>query len=526
MTTQAISPVLSERPARSSFVLLALITGAIVANINLGIANVALPTIGHDLGATQDQLTNIADAFALGLASTVLYLGALGDRYGRKLMFVIGAVLTVPTSMMAAWAPNAETLTIARFLCGLSAAFLFPTTLSLIGSLYRGGAQVSAIALWSGIGGGVAAVGPVLGGWLLENYWWGSVFLVTLPLDLLALIVGLLVLPWRSSEERFKVDHLGGLLSIIGVGGLVLTIERADQGLSPSLVALMAISALALVAFFWRQTKAPRPLVVLPLARARTFWVAFVAGAITFGSLIGAMFVGQQFTQNVLGYGTLNAAMVVLPAAFMTAIGGQLAGRVIARRGSRTSFMIGLSAVAVAFAVMLVTWRSGASVWWVLGVYALVGTGVGFAATPASHSLMASVPAKNAGMGSAFLDLTRDFGGAILQALMGALLAGAYAASLTKAFDGLPASEASQLSDSAAQQITSSYAGAAEIASSYPQAQATELMAAASQAFTEGKSLAISAALVLTLIALGTVAWVFPRKADELAYYAAVQGKG
>ncbi|MCX6415567.1 MAG: MFS transporter [Actinobacteria bacterium] len=109
-STTASAPT-SDRPSRSSLVLLALVTGAIVANINLGIANVALPTIGRDLGATQDQLTNIADAFALGLASTVLYLGSVGDRYGRKLMFILGGILTIPTSMMAAWAPNAEFLT-------------------------------------------------------------------------------------------------------------------------------------------------------------------------------------------------------------------------------------------------------------------------------------------------------------------------------------------------------------------------------------------------------------------------------
>ncbi len=497
-------------------------TGAIVANINLGIANVALPTIGQDLGASQDQLTNIANAFALGLASTVLYLGALGDRYGRKLMFVLGAVLTIPTSMLAAWAPNPEVLTLSRFLCGIAAALLFPTTLSLISSLFRGGAQVKAIAMWSGIGGGVAAVGPVIGGWLLEHYWWGSVFLVAIPLDVLALIVGLIVLPWRTSDGKFPVDHLGGVLSIIGVGGLVLAIERFGDGLTPALFAMLGIALLALAAFFWRQTRAPRPLVVIPLAKARTFWVAFVAGAITFGSLIGAMFIGQQFTQNVLGYATLDAALVVLPAALMTAVGGQLAGRVITKRGSRASFIIGLGSVAFAFAIMLVTWRSGVSVVWILAAYTFVGLGVGFAATPASHCLMSSVPTKNAGMGSAFLDLTRDFGGAILQALMGALLAGAYAASLAKVFAGLPASEASQLTTDAANQITSSYAGAEQVAASYPQAQASEVMAAASQAFTEGKSLAIGSALALTLIGLALVIWVFPRQREESAYYESV----
>jgi DHA2 family multidrug resistance protein-like MFS transporter len=313
--TSAVAPAAldGQRPPRSSLVLLALVTGAIVSNINLSIANVALPTIGADLGATQDQLTSIANAFALGLASTVLYLGTIGDRYGRKLLFVAGAILTIPTSMLAAWAPNPDFLTYARFACGFAAALLFPTTLSLIGALYRGRARVGAIALWSGLGGGVAALGPLIGGWLLQYFWWGSVFLVSLPLVVLALIVGLIVLPWKASEEVFPVDHLGGVLSVLGVGGLVLTIEHADKGISPRWLGYLAMALVGLSAFIWRETKATRPLVSLPLAKARTFWVAFVAGAITFGSLIGAMFIGQQFTQNVLGYDALKAAAVVLP---------------------------------------------------------------------------------------------------------------------------------------------------------------------------------------------------------------------
>ena len=238
----------SSSPPRSAFVLLALITGAIVANINLSIANVALPTIGTELGATQDQLTSVANAFALGLASTVLYLGSIGDRYGRKLLFVLGAVLTIPTAMVAAWAPNPEVLILARFASGVAAALLFPTTLSLISALYRGKARVSAIALWSGLGAGVAALAPVLGGWMLENFWWGSVFLITLPLVVVALLVGLWVLPWHASEQVFPVDHIGGILSVVGVGGLVIVIERVDKGITTSWLVALAVAVIALAA--------------------------------------------------------------------------------------------------------------------------------------------------------------------------------------------------------------------------------------------------------------------------------------
>lgn len=515
----------SDTPPRSAWVLVALVTGAIVANINLAVANVALPTIGADLGASQDQLTLVANAFALGLASTVLYLGSLGDRYGRKLLFVVGAIATVPTSMLAAWAPNVEVLIVARLLGGIAAALVFPTTLSIIGALYRGRPRITAIALWSGLGGGFAAVGPVIGGWMLEYFWWGSVFLISLPLVVVALVIGLWVLPWHSQEETFAVDHLGGVLSIVGVGGLVLWIEHLDEGLTVSRLMGIAVVAVVLAAFFWRQTRASRPLMSLPLAKARTFWVAFVAGAITFGSLIGAMFVGQQFMQNVLGYSPLISAAVVLPSAICTAIFGQVAGHLIAGKGSQFTFMLGLGSVAVAFTIMLTTWHTGASILWVLVAYAFVGTGVGLAATPASRSLMNSVPASRGGMGSAFLDLTRDLGGAIVQAFMGAVLAGAYAVRISKDLSALPASEASKVSQATAEQLTSSFEGAQSVASQYSGSTAQTILDSAAVAFTEGKSGAMGIALILTLLGLLLVLFAYPRREAEEAYYEKVQAE-
>jgi len=508
-----------DSPSKSGLVLLALVVGAVVANINLGIANVALPTIGRELGASQDQLTSVANAFALGLAATVLYLGALGDRYGRKLLFVSGAVMTIPTSFLAAYAPSVEVLILARFLGGVAAALLFPTTLSLISALYRNKAKVRAIALWSGIGGGCAALGPVLGGWLLQFAWWGSVFLVTLPLVLVALTVGWWVLPWHANEDRFSVDHLGGVLSIIGVGGLVLAIEDVNKGLSPVVVSTLVISVVTLSIFFWRQATASRPLINLTFARARTYWVAFVAGAITFGSLIGAMFIGQQFMQNVLGYSALNAALVVLPSAVLTAVFGQVAGELIEKTGSRLSFALGLFATGAAFAVMLVTWQPGASIGWVITAYALVGAGVGLAATPASRALMASVPTQWSGMGSAGLDLTRDFGGAILQAAMGGLLAAAYGAHMQADLAALPADQASSVSTSIANQLTGSFEGSAAVAHSFPQ-YAQQILTAASNAFTDGKDAAILVALVMSLIGFVLVIVVFPGKKREDSHYA------
>lgn len=512
------------KPAHSGWVLFALVAGAIVANINLSIANVALPTIGADLGADQDQLSIIADAFALGLAATVLYLGAVGDRHGRKLLFVLGGALTIPTAFLAAYAPNGEVLAVARLLGGIAAAMLFPTTLSLISALYSGRARVKAIALWSGVGGGFAALGPVVGGWLLELYWWGSVFLITVPLVIIVLIVGLVVLPWHANEERFRIDHLGGVLSIVAIGGFVIAIETVDTGITPGWLVTFGVAVIAIVLFFWWQARAPRPLVDLRLARHRTFWVAFVAGSITFGSLIGAMFIGQQFTQNVLGYTTVTAALVVVPSAIFSAIGGQLAGGIITRSGSRASLILGLISVALAFAVMLVTWRAEVSIGWVLLAYALVGAGVGLAATPASRALMGSVPPARAGMGSGFLDLTRDFGGAVVQAIMGGLLAASYASHIRSDVAGLPASEAGEMTDETADALASSFTSAVQASEQYSSSIQEQVLSAASAAFTAGKSWAILVALLLTLGGLLLVVMVFPRKSEEEAYYASVQG--
>src|SRR5687767_12848099 len=178
-------------PARAGMVLAALILVAGVANLNLSVANVALPDIGRHFDSSQTMLDLIAVGYSLGLAGTVLYLGALGDRYGRKMMLLLGLALSVPACLLAAFAPSDIVLFGARVLGGVSAGMAYPTTLALITALWAGPGRTKAIALWSGIGGAISALGPVLAGALLEHYWWGSVFLVTLPLAFVALVMAL-----------------------------------------------------------------------------------------------------------------------------------------------------------------------------------------------------------------------------------------------------------------------------------------------------------------------------------------------
>ena len=187
-------------PARAKLVLLALILVAAVANLNLAVANVALPSIGLAFNASQTSLNLIAVGYSLGLAGSVLYFGALGDRYGRKMMLILGTVLAIPFSVLAAFAPNENILFVARVGGGLSAGMAYPTTLALITALWSGPARTRSIALWSGIGAAIAALGPMLAGLSLEHFWWGSVFLITLPLAVVALVMAPRLVPAHINE--------------------------------------------------------------------------------------------------------------------------------------------------------------------------------------------------------------------------------------------------------------------------------------------------------------------------------------
>ena len=307
----------SDAPERSTLVLTGLILVAAVANLNLAVANVALPSIGAAFQSSQTTLNLIAVGYSLGLACSVLYFGALGDRYGRKAMLLIGTALAIPMSLLAAWAPSDDVLFVARLGGGLAAGMAYPTTLALITALWSGPGRTKSIALWSGLGGAISALGPLLSGLLLESFWWGSVFLITLPLALVALWLAFRYVPAHVNEGTEPVDNFGGIVSVVLVAALVLAINFAAVPNAGALVLGLALITLAAgITFVIRQRRAANPLYDLHVAGRRIFWVAACAGIIVFGTLMGAMFVGQQFLQNVLGYDTLDAGLAILPAAF------------------------------------------------------------------------------------------------------------------------------------------------------------------------------------------------------------------
>jgi MFS transporter, DHA2 family, multidrug resistance protein len=512
-------------PERATLVLVSLILVAAVANLNLAVANVALPDIGKAFDSSQTTLNLIAVGYSLGLAASVLYLGAVGDRYGRKVLLLLGVALSVPACLLAAWAPTDEVLVAARILGGLSAGMAYPTTLALITALWSGPARTKSIALWSALGGGISALGPLLSGFLLEHFWWGSVFLLTLPLAVVAFALALLFVPSHVNEATDPVDNLGGILSVLMIGTLVLAINFAPVPNKGTLVLGLAVVALAAgIGFFIRQRRAANPLYDLDVARRRIFWVAATAGIIVFGSLMGAMFIGQQFLQNVLGYSTLEAGAAILPAVFCMVLVAPRSAKLVEARGSRLTLLTGYVFCLLGFLTMLLLWKEDISYWQVGLGYAFVGIGVGFAGTPASHSLTGSVPVRRAGMASGTADLQRDLGGAIMQSIFGALLTAGFASAMGAAV----AASGKDVSDSVESQLTKSFAGAENVAERYPQ-YASQITAAAKSSFLQGDQWAYTAGIVAIALGAMLVFFLFPSKQEEdelLARYHAEDTSG
>jgi DHA2 family multidrug resistance protein-like MFS transporter len=504
-----------DAPERASLVLIALILVAAVANLNLSVANVALPDIGKSFDSSQTALDLIAVGYSLGLAASVLWLGALGDRYGRKLMIVLGMGLSVPASLLAGFAWSDSVLFVARLLGGLSAGMAYPTTLALITALWSGAARTKSIALWSALGGGFALLGPLVAGGLLEYFDWGSVFLVTLPLVAIALPMAIFFVPGHVNETSDPVDNLGGLLTAVVVGVLIISINFMPVPNEQKLaLGLLAVAVVLGVVFVIRERRVSNPLFDLHVAARSTFWVAACAGIIVFGSLMGAAFISQQYLQNVLGYSTIEAGAAIIPAGVFMVLVAPRSAKLVGSHGSRATLLLGQSVLFLAFLVMFLLWKEGTPYWEVAIPYALVGIGVGLAGTPSSNSLTGSVPVTRVGMASGTADLQRDLGGALMTSIFGALLTAGYASAMGAAIAAAP--NAGKITDSTQSELQLSFASAENLAKQHPH-YASQITAAAKSSFLKGDQWAYFAAMVAVLIGMGLVYRFFPRKDEELA---------
>lgn len=474
-----------------------------VANISL---NVALPALARDLDASTSSLQWMVDAYALVFAGLLFTAGTIGDRFGRKGALQGGLVLFLVGSAVAAMAGTAATVIAGRAIMGLAAALVMPSTLSILVNVFPPDERSRAIAIWAGIASGGAAVGPVASGLLLEHYWWGSVFLVNVPVVVLALLAGRRFVPRSADPDHQPVDLPGVALSILGVGALVYAIiEAPAHGWTGTrTVATFAFAALALALFARREHRTGHPMLDLALFRDRRFSVASTGIGLTFFAMFGVFFVVTQYLQLVLGYSALQAGLCVLPVPLVIMVlAPQLPG-LVAAFGAARVVPVGLGLMATGLGALS---RLGPDSPVVTVVVALVPMAAGMAATgpPLTTVLMASVPPGRAGVGSAMNDTSRELGGALGVAVLGSLLTTRFSSSLDPVVAGLGAQDQTV--------AMSGLAGALDVARGLAGPPGEALASAARAAFADGFGFATTVATVVVLVAAAGAACLLPRAA-------------
>ena len=461
------------------------------------IVNVALPTLSRDLQATTSQLQWIVDAYSLVFAGLLLAAGSLGDRFGRKGALQLGLVLFAGTSILASFATTASQLIAARAAMGIGAALVFPATLAILTNVFVDPVErAKAIGLWSAVSGLAVALGPVSGGWLLEHYWWGSIFFVNVPIVVLALALGARLLPTSRDPEAGRFDPVGFVLSIAAITVLVWTVIEAPKTgwLSARTIVSLGLAAVLLAGFVaWERRQTDPMLDVTVFANLR-FSAASVAVTVVFFSLFGFIFLITQYFQFVRGYDTLSAGVHTLPFAVAAGMFSPLSPRLAMRFGTKAVVALGLFTMAVGFAVAA-TLDVGTAYWGpVVLSMVLIAAGLGLSVAPATESIMGSLPANKAGVGSAVNDTTREVGGTIGVAVVGSVFSSLYGPRLADKLAGLP------IPTGAMAAAKESVAAAFAVAAQAPAEGRDVIEAAARSSFIDGfsaGSVAAAAAAVL-----------------------------
>jgi EmrB/QacA subfamily drug resistance transporter len=454
----------------------------VIIGLDNTVLNVALPTLVRDLNATGSELQWMVDAYVLVFAGLLLTAGALGDRFGRKLALTAGLFIFGGMSLIAAYVGSANALIAARSIMGVGGALIMPSTLSIITNIFSGTERGRAIAAWAAVAGLGIIIGPVLGGWLLEHFWWGSIFLTNVLIAAVAIIAGFFLVPESKDPDATPLDPVGAILSIAHLGTLVYAIiEAPKRGWTHGFVlGTFGVAVLLLVALLWWETHVEHPMLRLEFFENPRFTAASGAITLVFFAMFGTMFLMTQYLQFVLGYTPLEAGFRVMPVATMM-IAAPLSARFNERFGTKRVVASGLAIVAVSLGVMaLIQVDSGYG--HLALALALLGAGMGTAMAPATDSIMGSLPLAKAGIGSAMNDTTRQVGGALGVAILGSVLASTYSTSIAPALSRLPAQAAAIAGDSIGE--------AAQVASRMGDSGAA-LFRSASVAFVDGMHSAI-----------------------------------
>ena len=450
------------------------------------IVNVALPSLVTELGATTRQLQWVVDAYLLVFTGLLLAAGSFGDRYGRKRALVGGLGAFVATSVLAGLVDTPNTLIASRALMGIGAALIFPATLAVLTNTFADAKErAAAIGIWSAMSGMAVAGGPILGGWLLEHFWWGSVFFVNVPLIAIAIVGVVAVVPESRDRATPPLDLVGLALSISAITAIVFTIIEAPQwGWASAETAVGALGGAALLTIFVRwELRAEHPMLPVRIFRNLRFSAASISITSAFFALFGFIFLITQYFQLVRGYSPLQAGVRTIPVAVALALASVLSPGLVERIGTKKVVSAGLASMAIGF-----LWVSTASAVTpygeIVGQMIFLGIGLGMTTAPATESIMGSLSADKAGVGSAVNDTTRELGGTLGVAVIGSVFNSVYVGALRggQVFSQLPQIARTPTEDSV---------GAARIvAERLPAALAPEYLREVSNAFLSGLGLA------------------------------------
>lgn len=485
-----------KRPGRW-LALAVLVLAVLLVAVDATVLGLATPYISEDLKPSGTQLLWIGDVYSFVIAGLLVSAGSLGDRIGRKKLLLIGATAFGAISVLNAYATTPEMMIVARALLGVAGATLMPATLALIRNLFHDPRERSlAIGIWGATASAGTAVGPVVGGFLLEHFWWGSVFLINLPVMAVLVLVGIKLLPESRHPSPGPWDMLSVGLSLVGMIGVVYAVkEIATHGVDGNALAAGLLGIAGLFFFVRRQLTLPHPLLDMRLFRNRGFSGAVLADLLTILGLSGLVFFLSQFLQLVQGRRPLEAGLAELPAAIGAVVAGLIAGAAARRFSVRSVVAGGLAAIGVALALLTLVDRSTG--YPLIGAALLiVGIGAGFSFTVTADVILSSVPKEQAGAASAVSETAYELGAALGIAILGSIVTGVYRDFTAPA--GTPP------------EAHESLGGAAEVATGMPSAKAHEMLTSAQDAFVDGLAIAAGAGAAV-LLATAAAAWFMLR---------------
>ncbi len=481
--------------------------------------NVAIPTIQRELGASATTLQWIVDAYALVFAGLLLTAGALGDRFGRRKALLLGLAVFGVGALVSGLAGSASVIIVGRGIQGVGAAFVMPATLSLITAIFPPEERQRAIAIWVGFAGAGGAIGPIVSGALLEQFWWGSAFLVNVPVIIVTAVAVAMYSPESRDDAATPLDPRGALLSLTGLGALLFAIiEGPERGWTDPFVVTTFVAAAALITLFvlWERI-AEHPMLPLKFFADRRFSVGSAVVTTSFFVMFGFFFLFSMYLQFARGYSPLDAGLATLPMAATFMIVSPRSAGLVQRLGSGTTITVGFLIIAAGMGGLAVV-GVGTPYLALVAVMILLATGMSVVAAPATTGIMSSVPLAKAGVGSAMNDTTREVGGALGIAVFGSIVNSGYRTAMDVGGLDLPAGAAEQARESAG--------AAGQVAAQLGGQGGASLVDRAATAFTDAMNVTAAISMVMMVIAALVVSRTFTRAKEAAAVNASANELG